>query len=249
MAKTKKTLFLLTVDFLLLEIIFAFLMNNVNGAFSLYSYIYVTACAVFCALFMEKSSDYLFVQLGLIGTMGADIFLVLLPDQERLPGMICFSCAQIFYFLRLYLADTSKKRRLVHLILRIVCSVAIVAVTLVVLAPYPDPVAVISMFYYINLLLNVIFAFMDFKNTGVFAIGLLCFIISDTVIGFNEIDGYIGRDPIVMEVMAVMEHIRRSKIDLVYGFYLPSQALIAMSPGYKLFKKLDKEQTERKRKV
>ncbi len=246
MAKTKKTLFLLTVDFILLEIIFAFLMNNVPGAFSFYAYLYLVATAVFCMLFMEKANDYLFTQLGLIGTLGADFFLVLLPEQERLPGMICFSFVQIFYFLRLYTSDTNKKRRNANLIMRIIGSVAIVALTFLVLGPGADPVAVISMFYYVNLFLNVIFAFLDFQNTGVFALGMLCFIISDTVIGFHELDDYIGRDPVVMEVM---NHIRRSKIDLVYGFYLPAQLLIAMSPAHKLFKKLDKEQNERKRKA
>ncbi len=246
LVQTKKTLFLLTVDFILLEIIFAFLMNNVPGAFSLFSYIYVTTAAFFCFLFKEKANDYLFTQLGLIGTMGADIFLVLLPQQERFPGMICFSFVQIFYFLRLYTAETNKTRRKIHLILRIALSVIIVAGTFIVLGASADPVAILSMFYYVNLLLNVIFAFLDFENTGVFAIGLLCFIISDTVIGFHELDDYIGRDPLVMEVM---NHIKRSKIDLVYGFYLPSQALIAMSPAHKLFKKLDKEQAERKRKA
>ena len=246
MAKTKKTLFLLTVDFILLEIIFAFLMHNIGGMFSVFSYIYVGTAALFCFLFREKASDYLFTQLGLIGTLGADFFLVLLPHQERLPGMIFFSAVQIFYFLRLYTADTNKTRKKVNLILRTVLSVLIVAVTLIVLGPGADPVAVISMFYYVNLLLNVIFAFLDFENTGVFALGLLCFIISDTVIGFRNLDMYVGSQPLVEEVV---EHIKRSKIDLIYGFYLPSQALIAMGPAYKLFKKLDKEQNERKHKA
>ncbi len=221
-------------------------MHNVSGMFSVFSYIYVTTCTLFCFLFKEKASDYLFTQLGLIGTMGADFFLVLLPNQERLPGMICFSFVQIFYFLRLYTADTNKTRKKVNLILRIVGSVAIVAVTFLVLGFDADPVAVISMFYYVNLLLNVVFAFLDFENTGAFALGLLCFIISDTVIGFRNLDSYVGSQPIVEEVV---EQIKRSKIDLIYGFYLPSQALIAMSPAYKLFKKLDKEQAERKRKA
>ncbi|MBQ9745758.1 MAG: hypothetical protein IJW21_02925 [Clostridia bacterium] len=243
MAKTKKTLFLLTVDFILLEIIFAMLMHNVSGMFSIFSYIYIISACIFCFLFKEKANDYIFTQLGLLGTLGADFFLVLLPEQERLPGMIFFSAVQIFYFFRLYTTDTNATRRKVHLILRIVLSVAIVALTYVVLGLYADPVAVVSMFYYTNLVLNVVFAFIDFKNTGVFAIGLLCFIISDTVIGFYNLDSYIGAQPMVREVVA---HIKRSKIDLIYGFYLPSQALIAMSPAYKLFKKLDKEQMEKK---
>ena len=160
--------------------------------------------------------------------------------------MICFSAVQIFYFLRLYLTDTNAKRRKIHLILRIVCSVVIVAVTLLVLGFDADPVAVISMFYYVNLVLNVIFAFLDYGNTGIFAIGLLCFMISDTVIGFHELDQYIGHTPLVREVV---QEIKRSKIDLIYGFYLPSQAFIAMAPAHKLFRKLDKEQMARKRKA
>ena len=244
MAKTKKTLFLLTIDFLLIEIIMAFLMNNVSGMFSVFAYAYIVCAAIFCALFKEKTTDYIFTQLGLIATLAADFFLVLLPVQDRLPGMICFSAVQIFYFLRIYFADKSKTRRLVHLILRIVLSVGIVAVTLAVVGIYADPVIVVSMFYYVNLLLNAIFAFIDFGSSGIFAIGLLCFIVSDTVIGFHELDDYIGAQPIVEEVMV---QIKRSKIDLIYGFYLPAQAFIAMSPAHKLFKKLDREQMERKR--
>ena len=246
MAKTKKTLFLLSVDFILLEIIFVFLMNNVSGTFSVFSYIYVTCAAVFCSLFREKTNDYIFVQLGLIGTMGADFFLVLLPKQERLPGMIFFAAVQIMYFLRLYTTDTNAKRKKIHLILRITLSAVILAATFAVLGFGADPVAVLSMFYYTNLVLNVIFAFIDFENTGVFALGLLCLMISDTVIGFHELDDYIGRDPVVMEVV---NQIKRSKIDLIYGFYLPSVALIALSPAHKLFKKLDKIQMAKKRKV
>lgn len=230
----------------MLEIILAILMNNIGGMFSVFSYIYVTSAAIFCFLFREKTNDHLFTQLGLIGTMGADFFLVLLPQQERFPGMICFAAVQIFYFLRLYLTDTNAKRRKIHLILRIAVSAVIVAVTFAVLGFGADPVAVLSMFYYANLALNVIFAFLDYENTGVFAIGLLCLMISDTVIGFHELDEYIGRDPVVMEVI---RQIKRSKIDLIYGFYLPSQALIAMAPAHKLFRKLDKEQNARKQAV
>jgi hypothetical protein len=206
----------------------------------------LTSAAIFCSFFKEKTNDYLFTQLGLIGTMGADFFLVLLPSQVRLPGMIFFSAVQIMYFLRVYTVDTNVKRKKIHLILRISLPIIIVAVTFAVLGFGADPVAVLSMFYYSNLVLNVIFAFADFENTGIFALGLLCLLISDTVIGFHELDDYIGRDPLVMEVM---NHIKRSKIDLVYGFYLPSSALIALSPAHKLFKKLDKEQTAKKRKA
>ena len=178
--------------------------------------------------------------------MGADFFLVLLPKQERLPGMIFFAAVQIMYFLRLYTTDTNAKRKKIHLILRITLSAVILAATFAVLGFGADPVAVLSMFYYTNLVLNVIFAFIDFENTGVFALGLLCLMISDTVIGFHELDDYIGRDPVVMEVV---NQIKRSKIDLIYGFYLPSVALIALSPAHKLFKKLDKIQMAKKRKV
>jgi uncharacterized membrane protein YhhN len=140
-------------------------MHNVSGMFSVFSYVYIITCVVFCFLFKDKSNEYLFIQLGLIGTLGADFFLVLLPSQVRFPGMICFSFVQICYFLRLYMSDTNKKRRNANLIMRIIGSVAVVALTFLVLGPGADPVAVISMFYYVNLFLNVIFAFLDFQNT------------------------------------------------------------------------------------
>lgn len=115
------------------------------------------ACA-FCVLSIEKSKIYLFTQLALVATVCADYFLVYIPVRHQLYGMICFAMAQIFYFLRIYFEDTCQKRKKVNLILRIATLVIAPLCTFAFLGEKADAVAIVSVFYYLNICLNLVFA-------------------------------------------------------------------------------------------
>lgn len=224
MIKSRTTLIVLTVSFLLYEYVVAAFMYNIGGMFSNFSYTFVISACVFCALFVERTWDYAFTQIGLLCTVGADYFLVLVDEQQRLPGMLFFSAAQVAYFCRLYFADKNEKSRRIHLILRVAASVALPLICLIVLGKNADGVALVSMFYYANLFLNVVFALKNFEKPGIFAIGLLVFLISDTVIGFHNLDCYFP----IKEGSALYKFFHSSS-ELIYGFYLPSQVLICTS--------------------
>ena len=219
--------------FLALEFIIANLMFTVGGYFSFFSFIFVVFACLFCALSAEPSEKYIFTQLGLILTVCADFFLVLIPEQQRLPGMIFFSAAQLMYFFMVYSTDDNAARRKVHLVLRTVASVLAVVLTLAVLGPAADGVALVSMFYYANLLINVVFSFINFKKHGIFAIALLIFILSDTIIGFNNLEKYL-----FVSRRSLAYYIANSEFDLTYVLYLPSQILLAISLIPQKLKKL-----------
>ena len=181
--------------------------------FSLFSYICIISSCLFCAIVSDGSRSWLFTQLGLVGTVGADFFLVfILPDQKRVPG------------LRIYFEDQNRLRRKIHLALRGVASVAALIVTPVVLGSRMDAVALISVFYYANLICNVVFSFVNFRQSGVFAIALLAFILSDTLLGFQSLSSYflIPRGSFIFYVVQVGKSI-------FYPLYILSQVLIPVS--------------------
>ena len=225
MIKDKKLILSLTAAFLIVESILGVLLQTVQDDAPInLRYTTVILVCLFCVSFAEKSLSFLFTQIALFGTVVADFFLVYLDEIQQLPAMIFFSVVQLAYFLRLYYEDINRTRRKAHVIVRAAISVAIILITLAVLGESADAVALVSMFYYANLALNAIFAFISFKKNPIFAIGLLLFILCDTVIGFSLIDEYLplSEDSFIYKIIS-------PGFDLAWAFYLPSQALIAVS--------------------
>ena len=219
-----KTMIISSV-FITLEIILGILLQTVQNSIPInLRYTAVIIACLFCFLFAEKSLPFLFTQIALLCTVGADFFLVYLEEIQQLPAMIFFSVTQIAYFLRLYFEDENKMRRKIHLILRAVISFLILLITFIVLQKNTDAVALVSMFYYANLILNAVFAFISFKKNPIFAIGLLFFILCDTVIGFSLIGTYLP----IAEGSFIYKIIQPG-FDLAWAFYVPSQSLLAIS--------------------
>lgn len=211
--------------FLCVMAVLGVLLQTVQGSVPVnLRYASVVLACLFCVVFAEKSASYFLTQLALIFTVGADYFLVYRTDMLQLPAMLCFSVVQIAYFLRLYFEDGSRTRRRVHVILRAALSLAALTVTVAMLGRTCDAVALVSMFYYVNLILNAVFAFASFGKNPIFAIGLLLFILCDTVIGLSMIDAYL---PVAQD--SLLYHVLSPGFDLAWAFYLPSQALLAVS--------------------
>lgn len=184
----------------------------------------VLISASFMILSCAKTKSYLFMQIGLVCTVFADIFLVVIEPMIQLPAMIFFSGTQICYFLRIFFETKSKKEKLIHLILRASLTVIVQIITIIVLKEKTDALSLVSMFYYTNLILNVIFAFIHFKKSPVLAIGLLLFLLCDTIIGLDIMaSSYISGTALE----AVNSFI--SGANWAWIFYVPSQALIASS--------------------
>ena len=225
MIKSKKLLIALTSIFLIVEALLGVLLQTAQDSIPInLRYTAVILACLFCIIFAERSKSYMVTQIALICTVCADYFLVYRTDMQQLPAMIFFSVVQTAYFLRLYFDDNNKARKIVHLITRVTLSMIIIAITFAVLGKNVDAVAVVSMFYYANLVMNAVFAFISFKKHYILAIGLLLFILCDTVIGFSLIKTYISvpSDSFIYKIIY-------PGFDLAWAFYLPSQVLLSVS--------------------
>lgn len=233
MTKRRAAWVAVTACFVALELILAICLQTVGGREAdLCRYAVVVLACLFCFLFLEKTPSYFLTQLALICTVGADYFLVASVQTRQLPAMLFFSVTQLAYFARLYLEDPSQKRRMVHLIVRVALSVTVLILTLAVLGKNADAVALVSMFYYANLILNLIFAFLHFKTQYLMAIGFLLFLLCDTVIGFSFLGDYLALSP-----DSWVNSIFSAEFDLAWAFYAPSQVLLALSLLPKRLKK------------
>lgn len=225
MIKNKKLLVCLAAIFLVLEAALAILLQTSQALFPInLRYTVVILACIFCVALADRSIPYLFTQAALILTVCADYFLVYSSELQQLPAMIFFSFVQISYFLRIYFEDANALRKWLHLISRLAFSVAGIIITLAVLGKSADAVAVVSIFYYVNLLLNIVFAFIRIKTNAILPIGLLLFIMCDTVIGLTFLGSYLTVSP-----ESVIYRIIYPGFDLAWAFYAPSQTLLAIS--------------------
>ena len=215
--------FFVLAGFFCIEAALGYLLQTVSEGGKYFSYACVVLACLFCAFLAQRSAAYLLTQLALVCTVCADWFLVIAEPREQLPAMLFFSCAQILYFLRILFSDGSHVRRRVHVTLRAVLSVAAALVTVLVLGKKTDAVALVSVFYYVQLLLNVTFAFLV-GGVSFFSVGLLLFSLCDTLIGLACMDPYL-----TLPADSFVQTLIHPGFDLAWAFYVPSQALIAAS--------------------
>ncbi|MBO5312794.1 MAG: hypothetical protein J6B29_02400 [Clostridia bacterium] len=212
--------------FLCLELALGILVQTAPAdAVRWVSFSCVLLACLFCLLFWERSPLFILTQVGLICTVFADVFLVVLEPIIQLPAMVFFSVTQTCYATRLYLCQETQNVRRVHLILRISITLMALLLTVIVLGKGTDALSLVSLFYYANLILNVIFAFTMVKKCPLFALGLLLFLLCDTVIGLNVMaDSYItdAQNSFILKLIDV-------DFNLAWVFYVPSQALISIS--------------------
>lgn len=226
-----------TLIFCLIQFLLSVLIQTTAGVENtVFSFGSVVLCCLFCALLFTKTKDFAFTQLGLIFTVFADWFLVVMGAEDRLSAMICFSAVQIFYCLRLAANHRTRGGLLMHLAVRCTLVLLFILAAFVVLGNATDELSIVSVFYYANLILNVALAFYQRKKSLLFPIGLLLFILCDTVIGLNVMaELYI---PSFTE--NALYAILNPGFNLAWVFYLPSQVLITLSTVEMYYRKQPK---------
>ena len=206
--------------FLLLEAVLYGLILTRGGKLLIWSeFISIVLCFLFVLSMVRRETVLL--ACGLAFTVCADFCLVMCDPIQQLGGMIFFSCTQICYWLKLQRIQYRKS----WLIARIVLILAVEAVAVCILKENTDPLALVSMFYYVNLVMNMVESFVQFRHSPLFAIGLVFFILCDTVIGLQVAAG--GYLPIPEG--SFIHKLIFSGFHLSWFFYLPSQVLIALS--------------------
>ena len=141
--------------------------------------------------------------------------------RQQLWGMVFFLAAQIFYAVFLHSAQKNKYL----LIGRILLVLLVEVIAGIILKDKLDLLAIVSVCYYVNLIMNMLTAFSKFRQHPLLAIGFAFFILCDTIIGLQvAAEGYlpIGTDTLLYQVLFI-------DFNLAWVFYLPSQVLIALS--------------------
>ena len=100
-----------------------------------------------------------------------------------------------------------------------------IVITIIVLKEKTDALSLISLFYYANLIMNIVFAFMQTKKSTIFAIGLLLFAMCDFFIGLSVMaDSYLQ-----LSAENLLYKLNDLDFNFAWLFYVPSQACIALS--------------------
>ena len=211
--------------FVAIQITLGVLLQILPGRLeNILSFASVIHACLFCLLWIAPTRKYILTQAALLCTVGADYFLVLHQPQIKLPAMLFFLAAQLLYAARLWNEEDRLSRRRWHIPTRLLLSAIIVAVTLAVLRQNTDALALVSMLYYVNLILNLLFACLRFRSNPLLAVGFLLFLLCDTVIGLDMLNAYL---PIPAD--SPMYAVLHPGFNLAWVFYLPSQTLLALS--------------------
>ena len=208
------------ICFLIVEaILYYFVLTAGGDTFTVCAYTGIVLCFLF-ALLCGAKNDPLIVA-GLACTVGADFCLVVCSPIQQLWGMVFFLGAQSFYAAKLYL--NQKNRTLLRIRIGLIAAIEIVAI--IILKDKLDALAVVSVCYYANLFMNIVTAFTQWQKNKLLPIGLVAFILCDTVIGLQVAAG--GYLPIAEG--SALHNFLFMDFNLSWFFYLPSQVMIALS--------------------
>lgn len=180
-------------------------------------------CIVFCFLvscFGFKTKRGYFVIAGLAGTLIADYFLLVRGDNY-LAGVIAFIVVQSMYFL--YIMPKHWK---ISLIIRASLFTIISLIAGLVLK-VDDVTAYFAIFYFTNLIMNMVDSFIGGKKYLLLSIGLLLFIGCDVSVGFNNLSSYVSYSSAFIDKLVDFSQLG------MWLFYVPSQALITLSMYFK----------------
>lgn len=207
-----------TTSFIIVEALLYALILTTGGKLLVWSeYISIILCFLFALLSFK---DPMMIG-GLAFTVCADFCLVMSLPIQQLWGMVFFMIAQTFYAVMLHSQRLPKSL----LTLRLILTVAVEIVAVLILGENTDALALVSMCYYVNLVMNMVCAFARFKHNRLLAFGFVLFILCDTVIGLQVAAG--GYLPIPEG--SFIHNIIFSGFHLSWFFYLPSQVLLALS--------------------
>lgn len=210
---------LLTVFFLIAEaILYYFILTTVGQTLVITSYLSIVLCFLFALQGIKRK---VLMVAGLACTVGADFCLVVCDPIQRLWGMVFFLGAQTLYAIHLH----RKQKNNALLIARILLTVTAEIIAALVLKENLDALAMVSMAYYANLIMNMVVAFTQWHRNKLLPIGFVLFILCDTIIGLQVASG--GYLPIAEG--SWLYDLIFSGFNTAWMFYLPSQVLIALS--------------------
>lgn len=160
---------------------------------------------------LRNKRSLLFFLAGLF-TAFADYYLTYRMDNYLL-GVSLFCVVQTFYAI-IFIDKKSILLRIVTLLVTYPIVINGLKVN--------DPIALLSIYSIVNLIYNVIFAFI--KKDYLAAAGLLLFLVCDISVGLCNIDSYLPSSNFLHEIQTIAS-------PLIWLAYFPSQTIIQLSGG------------------
>ena len=214
----------LLVLFLLIEAALAVSLQITDGMTSrVLSYLLVVLAFLTSLSFVSRDKARIATVLALAFTLLADFNLVILNSHYDI-AMSFFSITQLSYAARLYIEADSAVYRRTQVIVRSSVSLIAIILPIIVLGDGADYLSIISVFYFANLLLNTVFAFVTVRKNWIFAVGLLLFCFCDVFVGFSQLGGYISIEP-----GSFAWWLAHPGFNAAWVFYAPSQVLLSLS--------------------
>lgn len=209
---------ILPACFLIAEaILYYFILTAGGQTLVVTSYLSVILCFLFALQGIKRNP---MIVAGLACTVGADFCLVICDPIQRLWGMVFFLGAQTLYAIHLHRKQPNTTILLIRILLSVIAEIA----TVLILKDNLDALAMVSVCYYVNLIMNAVAAFTQWRRNKLLPIGFVLFILCDTIIGLQVASsGYL---PIAEG--SVLYNLIFSGFNTAWMFYLPSQVLIAL---------------------
>ena len=192
------------------------------GSVRIEQYSAICLACLFSLLFLTHDPRNVATFVALAMTVLADTFFVICRPMLKLPAMLAFSVVQLAYFMRL-LRNIPNKRRKYHIVLRAAFILFGEGFIVCFLQRNVDALVIVSVHYYVNILLNCVMSWTEIRESRLFALGLLLFVCCDTLIGLK------AASEVYLTLPHVFDFLFSTEINLPWLFYIPSQTLIALS--------------------
>jgi len=180
-------------------------------------------------VFLKKRSIFtLLIFIALIFTAIADTFLVFLNSYLNVTtqtiAMISFSLCQLTYFILIWNITQNSRERFLNLLIRTFFFLGLEVAAVSILGSSYNFLIFVSLFYFSQLVTNIIFAFLHIKINLFLAIGLLLFIGCDIFIGLSTLCDIFALSQ--SHFLYIFAHL---PFNFAWFFYLPSQVLLSSS--------------------
>ncbi|MDD4212674.1 MAG: lysoplasmalogenase family protein [Bacilli bacterium] len=203
---------------LCLYILFLWISHGETTSILMYTSILIAFLWV--TLVPIQGSNRRLVQMALFCTAVADFFLVI-QSRNQIPAMIWFNLVQIIYAVRLFY---HQKAVIPRLSVRLFLVFIALGSGMVVAKNTFDILLALTLFYFANLVMNMIDAWITDAKNWAFGLGLILFIGCDLMVGLGNASSYV-----VIPPESFLAWLLQVPINLAWVFYLPSQVLIALS--------------------
>ena len=185
----------------------------------LFQYALVILCFAFACGYRCDSLDGILSLLALLCTAGADFFLVALKEEQWIPGMAVFCCAQLFWAIRLVILED---RRIAHGVTwAFTCATFLIVA--IILGRGADTLLLLAAVYGSLLVTTVLFSWLSPRNL-LFTLGMTLFLGCDLFVAVNNAALYLD-----LNAYPVLRALHDIPFNMMWAFYGPSQMLLSLS--------------------